>query len=84
MKKKAFTKRLVLNKTTVANLDGSQMVAVKGGDSEPILCIETMHKTCTCHTCIYNCTTQDPNQICVNTCTCPNTSQQICIYTECC
>jgi hypothetical protein len=78
MKKKKFSKRLSLNKTTVANLDEGLMGVVMGGDTGLSDCIM-------CHTQQYNCTTQDPNQICVNTCrTCECTSILICGVTECC
>jgi len=88
MKKEKLKKRLVLNKATVADLSLRHMGVVKGGDSVPILCIESMVRTCECPTAQYNCTTQDPNQICVNTCnSCDfcNTTQGICRYTiDCC
>lgn len=84
MKKKVFKKRLVLNKTTVADLDLGGMNAVIGGDSGDILCGE---KTRTCQACpteVYNCTTADPGRICLNTCDCPETTVVICRYTDCC
>lgn len=66
MKKKTFTKRLELNKKTVANLDGSQMAEVKGGSIE-FICI-TIPNCTQMATCMYNCTTADPNKICYITC----------------
>ncbi|MCP5104558.1 MAG: hypothetical protein GY950_14325 [bacterium] len=57
MKRKTFNKKLVLKKTTVANLDGDRMNKIKGGT---IIC--TVVKTCIC-------TTQG-GQICQNTCGC--------------
>jgi hypothetical protein len=43
-----------------------------------------LYRTCVCNTAQYNCTTQDPNQICANTCDCPNTSiGGPCIITDC-
>jgi len=68
MKKKVFNKRLELNKKTVANLDGGQMGGVKGGGSSPLICIDTLNRCTQYATCMYNCTTADPNQICYITC----------------
>ncbi len=88
MKKEKLKKRLVLNKTTVADLGLNQMGVVKGGATEHIFCTASYVKTCECNTAQYNCTTQDPHQICVNTCnSCDfcNTTQGICRYTiDCC
>lgn len=86
MKKKKFNKRLSLNKTTVANLDEGLMGMVIGGDTGLSECVCIKTYTCQgCHTQQYNCTTQDPTQICVNTCrTCECTTIQICVVTECC
>jgi len=67
MKKKSFQKRLTLNKKTVANLNAGQLGQLKGGNTGDTNC-----RTCDCPTAQYNCTTQDPNQICVNTCDCPD------------
>jgi len=36
MKTNRFNKRLVINKTTVANLDEEAMASVKGGESDPL------------------------------------------------
>jgi hypothetical protein len=66
MKKKVFSKRLELNKKTVANLDGGQMANAKGGSDE-FLCI-TVPQCTQLATCMYNCTTADPNRICYITC----------------
>lgn len=45
MKTKKFSKMLVLNKKTIANLDSHDMGAIKGGDdySEPIYCSQHTH-----------------------------------------
>ena len=69
MKKKVFNKRLVLNKTTVADLEVRQLDELKGGGTAPLLCIDTELLGCSKGgTCMYNCTTRDPNQICYGTC----------------
>ena len=71
MKRKKFSKRLVLNKKTVANLDAHQLNGAKGGATGISDCI--VYETCPGPTVIacpsgYNCTTQNPNEICLNTC----------------
>jgi hypothetical protein len=82
MKKKSLRKHLILNKKTVANLDEGLLGQIKGGSTEISVCI--IFRTCDCPTVYFNCTTQDPNQICVNTCNCPNTSVGgPCKFTEC-
>ncbi len=69
MKKKMFNKRLVLNKSTVADLEVRQMGAVKGGDTLPFFCIDSELVRCSKGgTCVYNCTTVNPMQICFGTC----------------
>ena len=82
MKKKSFRKHLILNKETVANLNEGLLNQIKGGTTVISVCI--IFKTCPGQTVLFNCTTQDPNQICVNTCNCPDTSVGVpCKYTEC-
>jgi len=56
MKTKKFTKRLNLNKKTIADLNGNEMIKVKGGCS-PTMDISgcpselTCRRTFTCHPC---------------------------------
>ena len=54
MKTKAFNKRLVLNKTTVANLENGQMAGVKGGRrntswADPCDCNTSANDPCHCN-----------------------------------
>lgn len=54
MKKKVFEKKLQLNKTTLTNLDNSEMTKVKGGlDSDPG---STIDKICAIYSCGEACT----------------------------
>lgn len=55
MKKKLFEKKLQLNKTTLSNLDHSDMTKVKGGyeESDPGL---TYDKICAIYSCGDACT----------------------------
>lgn len=50
MKVKAFTKKLKLNKKTIAHLDNGEMKNLRGGGiSRPTQCrMKTCEKTCTC------------------------------------
>jgi natural product precursor len=50
MKVKAFSKKLNLNKKTIAHLDNGEMKGLRGGaKSRPTQCrMRTCEKTCTC------------------------------------
>jgi hypothetical protein len=72
MKTKKFNKKLVLNKSTIADLAGGQMNKVKGGETEPKLCYQTQFCTTLAgHICDNTCAcTTQPPYVCQDTCDC--------------
>jgi len=57
MKKKAFHKKLSLNKKTVVNIDNNEMNTIKAGVDTLYIC--TGRNTCgACPATIYNCQTE--------------------------
>lgn len=83
MKTKNFTKRLNLNRRTIANLDRNQLRAVRGGEDSVDVCLDTQNTNCGCptdYTCItetlYTCPVL--TTLCVTVVTCPVTIDFTC------
>lgn len=77
MKTKRFSKRLNLNRRTIANLDRAQLRAVRGGEDSVDVCLDTLNTNCTCITeTLYTCPVL--TTLCVTVITCPVTVDITC------